>query len=112
MDAASQIVPVKLPNGSLIHAEVTPVRGGAPTKGKEQDVAHRGATIPPQDIKDIMDALEGIAATVSTTVEKTAAFESSVEFGLEIGLESGKLTALLVKGTGKANLKVTLTWKK
>jgi hypothetical protein len=34
-----------------------------------------------------------------------------VELGFEIGVESGTLTAFLVKGTGKANLKVTLEWK-
>jgi hypothetical protein len=30
--------------------------------------------------------------------------------GLEVGLESGNLTALLVKGTGTANLKLILEW--
>ncbi len=36
--------------------------------------------------------------------------KASVELGLEIGVEAGQLTALLVKGTGKANLKITLQW--
>ena len=30
--------------------------------------------------------------------------------GVQVGIESGKLTALLVKGTGNANLKITLEW--
>jgi len=33
-----------------------------------------------------------------------------VEFGLEVALESGQLTAVLVKGSAKANLKITLEW--
>lgn len=28
----------------------------------------------------------------------------SIKFGVELGYESGQLTALIVKGTGKANL--------
>jgi hypothetical protein len=31
--------------------------------------------------------------------------------GLGVGVEAGQLTALLVKGSGKANLKITLTWE-
>lgn len=33
-----------------------------------------------------------------------------MEFGLEVALESGQLTAVLVKGSAKANLKITLEW--
>jgi hypothetical protein len=35
---------------------------------------------------------------------------ASVEFGLKFAMESGQLTALVVKGTGEANLKITLSW--
>ncbi len=35
----------------------------------------------------------------------------SIEFGVEISAEAGELTALIVKGSGKANLKITLTWE-
>ena len=45
-----------------------------------------------------------------TTLQKVKPRAASVEFGLEIGIESGQLTALLVKGTGTANLKITLEW--
>jgi hypothetical protein len=36
----------------------------------------------------------------------------TTEFGVEFGYESGQLTALIVKGTGKANLKITMEWTK
>ena len=45
-----------------------------------------------------------------TTFQKVKPRKASVELGLEVGLESGHLTALLVKGTGTANLKLTLEW--
>jgi hypothetical protein len=35
---------------------------------------------------------------------------ASIKFGVELGYESGQLTALIVKGTGKANLEITLEW--
>jgi hypothetical protein len=37
--------------------------------------------------------------------------KASVEFSLKVGVESGKLTSLLVKGTGEGNLKITLEWE-
>jgi len=36
----------------------------------------------------------------------------SVKLGLEISVESGQLTALFVKGAGKANLEITMEWSK
>jgi hypothetical protein len=43
---------------------------------------------------------------------KVAPTKPSVEFAIEVGLESGKLTALWVKGTGTANLKIAMEWSK
>jgi hypothetical protein len=37
--------------------------------------------------------------------------KATVEFGIELGIEPGKLTALLVQGTSKANLKINLEWR-
>jgi hypothetical protein len=34
----------------------------------------------------------------------------ALNFGLEIAIESGKLTTLIVKGSSKANLEITLEW--
>jgi len=38
--------------------------------------------------------------------------KASVEFGVEIAASTGKVSALLVQGSGKANLKITLEWEK
>ena len=32
--------------------------------------------------------------------------------GIEVAVESGQLTALIVKGSGKANLEITMEWGK
>ena len=47
---------------------------------------------------------------VVTAVQKVAPTKASVEFGIEVAVEPGKVTALWVKGSGKANLKITLEW--
>jgi hypothetical protein len=106
-----QSIPVRLTNGVIIHAEATPI-GQRSTDEMEQDVADRPTLFETQDFRDITKALEGIASEVSATLERVGSREASIEFGLEVGVEAGKLIALLVKGTGKANLKITLTWKR
>jgi hypothetical protein len=60
------------------------------------------------------DSLRAITTTVSDAV--TAGLSNvkpnkiAVEFGCEVGVESGKLTAVLVKGSAKANIKVVAEW--
>jgi hypothetical protein len=63
-------------------------------------------------IEVVRVAVEGLSQVVQEAISAVKPDEASVEFSLEIGIESGKLTALWVKGTGKANLKITLTWGK
>jgi hypothetical protein len=92
-------IKAELSNGATLHIE-TVILGG------EEQVADLG--IP--SFTAVTDAIEGIADSLVNTLKKVKPREATVEFGLEIGLESGKLTALLVKGTGTANLKITLQW--
>ncbi|MBV8269482.1 MAG: hypothetical protein JO252_24430 [Planctomycetaceae bacterium] len=98
MESRTTIVPVLLPNGKEIRVEAALLPG-------EEEVAFKA--LPAEEI---FDAVEGIAQAVVTTFQKVQPRKASVELGLEVGLESGHLTALLVKGTGTANLKLTLEW--
>ncbi len=91
-------IPVKLPNGTVIKIE-TPQRAG------KEDVDF---TIFSFD--DIGKALEGITEAIKGTIEKVKPKKTSVKFGIEVGIESGKLTAMIVKGTGKGNLEITMEW--
>jgi hypothetical protein len=95
----TKLIPVRLPNGSDIFVEATVVSA-------EQDVAFIGASFG-----EIAEVLEGIAESINSAIEKVKPKKASVELGLEIGIESGKLTTLLVKGTGKANLKIAMHWE-
>jgi hypothetical protein len=95
---------VQLPNGAKIHIE-----SSARTHTTEEDVAGF-ASIEGQAWQDVSSAIEGIAQWAVDTFKKVQPTKASIEFGLEIGAEPGKLTTLLVKGSGKANLKITLEW--
>jgi len=94
----TEIVKAALDNGATIRIEATSLGG-------EERIGCGIASF-----KEVTDAVEGIAHAVVTTLKKVKPQQASVEFGVEIGVESGQLTALLVKGTSTANLKITMQW--
>ena len=56
--------------------------------------------------KDIADSIESLANAVKTTLKKVRPQKASVEFGIEFAAEQGKLLAVVVRGEGKANMKL------
>jgi hypothetical protein len=97
------VVKATLPSGAVIHVEAV----------------HVGATSAEREVvdleqvfkfEDLRAALEGIAVAIVETIGKIKPNKAAVEFGVEVGIASGQLTAVLVKGTGKANLKIKLEW--
>jgi hypothetical protein len=96
----TQVIPVKLPNEEIIRVQATVI----PSK---QDTA----SLPALPFQEMLGSIEGIAQAVAATLKKVMPRKATVELGLEVAIESGKLIALLVKGTGTANLKITLEWE-
>ena len=94
----TEVVKALLADGTSISIQATSLGG-------EERVAFG---IPP--FKEVTDTVEALANAIVTTLKKVKPRAASVEFGVQVGIESGKLTALLVKGTGNANLKITLEW--
>jgi Trypsin-co-occurring domain 1 len=94
----TEMVKTTLPNGATLYVE-TNLLGG------EEEVS---ITLP--EFNEVAHVLEGVAQSLVGALQKTKPRKASIEFGLEVALESGQLTALLVKGTGTSNLKVTLEW--
>jgi hypothetical protein len=93
----TQSIPVQLQDGTTVYIEAT--RSG------REDVAF--------DLKSfdrITAALEGISSALVQSLQKVQPNKASVKFGLELALESGNLTAVIVKGSSKANLEITLEW--
>jgi hypothetical protein len=100
MDEPTRRIPVKLENGVIAHVEATDLGGRHEV---DEGIVPR-----------FEGALDTVRAMSSQIYEAMAALKPQrfeVELGFELGVESGQLTALLVKGTGKANLKITLEWK-
>lgn len=98
-------VPLRLPNNTLIQVEPSVLRPQA-----DKDVAFKSVE-DTLHIDSIQGAIEGIGQMVIGSLRTLAPSRATAEFGIEVGLESGQLTALWVKGTGKANLKITLEWR-
>jgi hypothetical protein len=91
-------IPVTLPNAPTVYVEATPT-------SREEDVA-----FDPAPFEEFAEALTAIASSVAKSLERVRPKKAVIEFGCEVGIASGKLTAILVKGTAKANFKVSLEW--
>lgn len=99
METQSVIIPVQLEDGSIISVEATPIG--------EQQVAL--LIIP---FKDIKASIVSVSSEIAAALKQVQPDKASVKFGFEIAIKEGELTALLVKGAGKANLEITLEWSK
>ena len=108
MDPHDNLVRADVGNGRIIQVEARPATGDP-----EADVGildrFRATDAMPFD--GVTDSIEAIAERVTNALSRVRPDKAKVEFGIDVGVESGGLTALLVKGTGTATLKVTLEWE-
>lgn len=103
MAEKTKIISFELSDGKIIKVEVTPI--GEQPVSDETRVFQQATKI----IKSIAEDVAGSLKDISQTVKPD---KFSVKLGLQIGVESGQLTALIVKGTGTANLEITMEWSK
>ena len=54
--------------------------------------------------------LTEVSKKIKDSFQESKPDKVNVELGFELSVESGELSALLVKGSGKANLKINLEW--
>jgi hypothetical protein len=95
-----QLVKADLGQGRVIQIEV-------------QSASDPEANVSIRDVvsfSGLVDSIEGIAESMTEALRKAKPDKATVEFGVDVGVESGGLTALLVKGTGTATVKITLEW--
>ena len=97
-ESRSETVPVQLPNGAIVRVEVT-------NTGRE-DVGFDAKQFQP-----VADAIEGVVQMIAAPIQKVRPKKATVKFGMELAIEAGQLTAIIVKGSGKANLEITLEWE-
>jgi hypothetical protein len=98
VDRRTEIVKVQLDQQRFVLIEASVPAG-------EEDVALR---IPRFD--DLAEAIDGIADSLARVWRTQRLSAAKVQFGIEVSAKSGQLMALLVEGSGKANLTVTLEW--
>jgi hypothetical protein len=97
-DSRGNTVPVELPNGAIVQVEVA-------STGRE-DVAFDVKQFQP-----VADAIEGVVQMIAAPIQKVKPKKATVKFGMELAIEAGQLTAVIVKGSGKGNLEITLEWE-
>jgi Trypsin-co-occurring domain 1 len=98
-----------LPGGASVWVEATDLSGGT-LDDSEREVSALDDLKKSFQLDQLGPVISGLAQLVHAGVIDTKPSKSTVEFSLEVGIESGQLTALLVKGTGNAGIKVTLEW--
>ncbi|MBD2409592.1 hypothetical protein FACHB389_09070 [Nostoc calcicola FACHB-389] len=103
MAEKTKIISFQLSDRKIIKVEVTPI--GEQPVSDETRVFKQATEIIKSIAEDVASTLKDISETVKPD-------KFSVKLGLQIGVESGQLTALIVKGTGTANLEITMEWGK
>ena len=98
----TEIVEVSIGNGSKMRVEARRLGRSGP-----EDVAW-GAT--ELNFKDVIDTIKRLSTLVLEGIKEAKPTKAAVEFEVEVGVEAGQLTALLVKGTAKGNLKISMEW--
>jgi hypothetical protein len=98
----TEIVRVKLPNGQEVNIEARMLGGPPQISALSESIS----------LKNLTNSIEGIAAVIVNQLQQVKPTKTSVKLGLEVALESGKLTALIVQGSSKGNLEITMEWAK
>ncbi|MGL5940843.1 MAG: CU044_2847 family protein [Waterburya sp.] len=96
MESRTRIIPVKVNDHITVMVE-------AKDLGGEQDVSTLS-------FQEVTDTIEAVTQAIATSINKVKPDKATVEIGFDITVKSGKLTTLIVEGSGKANLKLTLQW--
>lgn len=97
-DLPTELIPVDLGDGVIVQVEVTET-------GREKV---RAGTLP---FDSVGRAIAKISQVVAAPIQAAKPTKASVKYGLAIGIEQGSLVAAIVRGTGTANLEITLEWE-
>lgn len=103
MEDQTEIVDLQLSDGTVIKIAATPI--GDQYRSTPQ-ISFRAVT------SSIRSIAKDIAGTIHDFHQDNQLTKVSVKFGLEVALESGQLTALIAKGSSKANLEISMEWER
>jgi Trypsin-co-occurring domain 1 len=94
-----EVVRAELPGGGTVAVQAVDLGGAA-------DVNALDAL----KFEEVANTIQTIASTIGSALKHSAPSKGTVSFGLQVAVESGKLTSLLVQGSGTATLNITLEW--
>jgi len=98
-----ELIAVELSDQTIIYVEARQIG--------ETEVS--GETFPFSQASAVIKSItRDVAEAIKEAQRESQPDKISVKLGLEISVESGQLTALFVKGAGKANLEITMEWSK
>ncbi|VEP18468.1 Genome sequencing data, contig C223 [Hyella patelloides LEGE 07179] len=98
MESRTRTIPVKVGDDLTVLVQARDLGG-------EQDVSTLS-------FQGVTDTIEAVTQALATSINKVKPDKATVEIGFDIVVKSGKLTTLIVDGSNKANLKLTLQWGK
>lgn len=104
-DGLTQTVPVKFGNTKVLVEVVDPVAAS------DTDGPGVASLRDALSFDNVQKAIESIAGELAAAWDTVKPAEAAVELGFNLKVDQGLLTALLVKGSADASLKVTLKWK-
>ena len=98
-DVQTQLIPMDLGDGVIAQIEVLET-------GREKVSA---GTLLPFD--SVAKAITKISKVVIAPIQAVKPTKATVKYGLAIGIEEGSFVAAIVRGSGTANLEITLEWE-
>jgi hypothetical protein len=84
--------------------------GDRPRESRTVEIARGESVTKGFHLEDICSSVSEVAGSVMRSLKALETKRTVLEFGVEIAADTGVLTALIVKGSGKANLKITAEW--
>ncbi|GAA5193781.1 hypothetical protein GCM10023322_56560 [Rugosimonospora acidiphila] len=98
----SRVLPVDMPDGSVLHVEVLGGGGGDATAGRRIRFA---------DLRDDIANMTRLVTDAVAGAKIAAPRRISVEFGVKLTVESNALVSVLAKVGAEASMVVRLEWE-
>lgn len=94
-------ISAKLDDNTTIQIETSLPKGEADISDEKLELEYKKFSL----------VAEKIASQTIEPLKKLKAKKVTLKMGLSIGIESGSLTAIIVKGTGNANMELSIEWE-
>ncbi|MBA2679817.1 MAG: hypothetical protein H0U76_15650 [Ktedonobacteraceae bacterium] len=94
----TKLIKTQLTDGTIIYVQAT-------ATGGEKDVVSAPATF-----KQVTQAIEDIAQSLTQVWNKVGPSSASVELGVDFAYDSGEVLAMFLSSSASASMKITLNW--